>query len=104
MAAELPPIDITHSPELSRVADEVRATRRPRVLTRGDEAIAVVRPVVPAVRRRARRQATPSSHPNAWLAGLIGIAASDGVADVSANIHAHIAEAAYSEGGEPNRR
>ncbi len=46
------PIDISSVPELVRMAEDVRATRRPRVLRRAGEAIAVLAPL-PATRRRA---------------------------------------------------
>jgi hypothetical protein len=39
------PIDITNSPDLLRLAEEVQATNTARVLRRGDEPLAVVRPV-----------------------------------------------------------
>jgi hypothetical protein len=80
------------------MAAEVRTIRRPRVPKHRDEAIAVVRPVLPSSRRRVRRQATPPPALNAWLEGLVGIANSDGPDDTSANIHTYVAEATYSGG------
>src|SRR4051812_32967747 len=47
MAKELAPIDISHVPELLRVAEDVRATNTPRVLRRNDEDIAMVVPLAP---------------------------------------------------------
>jgi hypothetical protein len=44
MASEPSPIDISAIPELARLADEVARTRRPRLLRRGNEAIAVLAP------------------------------------------------------------
>jgi len=44
-------IDITNSPDLLRLAEEVQATHTARVLRRGNEPLAVVRPVG---KRRAR--------------------------------------------------
>jgi hypothetical protein len=41
--------DITDIPELSRLADEVRATRRPRILRRGNEDVAMLVPLAHAV-------------------------------------------------------
>jgi len=40
-------IDISESPELLRLVDEVRSTGVPRVLKRGDEDLAVLTPVKP---------------------------------------------------------
>jgi hypothetical protein len=52
MAKELV-LDVSNAPELLRLAEEVRASNTPRVLSRDDEPLAVVMPVRP--RRRARR-------------------------------------------------
>jgi PHD/YefM family antitoxin component YafN of YafNO toxin-antitoxin module len=38
-------IDITHTPELLRLAEQVRETNQPTVLSRNNEPIAVVTPV-----------------------------------------------------------
>ena len=51
-------IDITNTPELARLAEEVRSTLRPRYLEKDGEAIAVVMPV--ATTRRGRRPPTPA--------------------------------------------
>jgi hypothetical protein len=51
-------IDITNTPELARLAEEVRSTLQPRYLEKDGEAIAVVMPV--ATTRRARRSPTPA--------------------------------------------
>ena len=45
MANEPKPIDVSAIPELARLADEVKATGKPRRLTRGSEDIAVLMPV-----------------------------------------------------------
>ena len=50
MVAEQEPIDISTMPELARLADEVRRTRRPRVLRRGNVDVAVLVPLTSAVR------------------------------------------------------
>jgi len=52
-------IDITNTPELARLAEEVRASRRPLYLQKDGETLAVVMPVG---RRRTgrRRPATPA--------------------------------------------
>jgi hypothetical protein len=59
MASELTAIDITHMPDVARLAEEVRATGRSRVLRRADEDVAVLVPVPAAKRRHTRR--TPST-------------------------------------------
>jgi hypothetical protein len=45
-------IDVTSSPELRRLAEQVQASRTPVALTREDEVLAVVRPA----RARARKR------------------------------------------------
>ena len=61
MARELPPIDISAMPELTRLADEVARTRRPRLLRRGDAAVAVLSPTL--VRSSRPRSAPPARDP-----------------------------------------
>ena len=57
MVAKAPKaLDVTHSPELLHLAEEVRDTKEPRMLRRADEELAVVMPVkAPANARRERR-------------------------------------------------
>jgi hypothetical protein len=58
MTTELIPFDIRSNPELARLADEVRATGKPRVLRRGDEDVAVLIPAAtpkPTARKRHGR-------------------------------------------------
>lgn len=52
-------IDVTQDRELLRIAEEVCATQRPRVLRRGREAIAMI---VPATRRRASAARRDAAH------------------------------------------
>ena len=54
MASELAPIDISSMPDLARLADEVRSTKKPRLLRRNNEDIALLVPATPARRRRAK--------------------------------------------------
>jgi hypothetical protein len=54
MAREIQ-IDITDTPELLRLAEEVNVTRTPRILSRDDEPLAVVVPIT-----RHRRGRAPS--------------------------------------------
>lgn len=44
MIRELTPIDITHQPDLLRLAEEVERTGRPRRLRRGDRDVALLVP------------------------------------------------------------
>ena len=53
MASELAPIDISSMPDLARLADEVRSTKKPRRLRRNNEDVALLVPATPASRRRA---------------------------------------------------
>ncbi len=69
MTIEQQPIDITDLPELGRLADEVRASRRPRLLRRGAEEIAMLVPVVPFV-AGVITPMPPNPELDALLAGL----------------------------------
>ena len=51
MAIRIEALDIDTMPELSRLADEVAATGRPRSLRRGGKEVAVLQPVRSAQRR-----------------------------------------------------
>src|SRR5829696_3676602 len=90
MAKEMRSLDVSDSPELLSVAAEVARTGVPRVLRRDSEDLAIVRPVRPAAKKRARTATVPAE--NAWLESMVGIAESDGPSDVSANVHTSIAD------------
>jgi hypothetical protein len=95
MAGEInTPIDINDWPETAReAAEEVHRTKRPRLIKRGDQEIAVLSPVAAAT-EKPRRSRARGTKPNAWLSGLVGIATStDGVTDVSRNKHKYLADA-----------
>jgi hypothetical protein len=62
MATEFKSVDISDTPELVRLAEEVRATREPRVLRRGGEDVAVLAPIPPASGRRAGRHRTAADY------------------------------------------
>jgi len=53
MAQQPTPVDVSDLPDLLRLAEEVRATRRPRVLRRGDEDLAVLMPLASQTRAAA---------------------------------------------------
>jgi hypothetical protein len=55
MSRELKPVDISAVPELVRLAEEVRATKEPRLLRREGEDVAVLIPLPAPSKRRARR-------------------------------------------------
>jgi hypothetical protein len=65
MARELAPFDIRKVPELARLVDEVRVSRKPRRLVRDDEDVALLVPARPATRRR---KAITSADDAAFLA------------------------------------
>jgi hypothetical protein len=103
MAKEMTPLDVTDTPDLLRLAEEVARTGVARVLRRDSEELAVIRPVSTS-RGRSRTRPTREAPPNAWLEGLVGAAESAGPADISANIHAYVAEATQAEGHQPHQR
>jgi hypothetical protein len=61
MAGEMTSIDITHNPELRRLAEEVRTSRKPRILVNEGRDVAVLKPVSPT-RRRPGRGKTEADH------------------------------------------
>lgn len=77
---ELQPLDITGSPELSRLADEVQATRRPRILRRGDQDVAMLVPLGAAVR-------TPMPYSPALEAVLAGLPDDDPIVRTAGALH-----------------
>ncbi len=76
MTKEATHIDITSSPELARLAEEVRASMQPRSLQKDGETIAVVMPV--ASKKRTKRSPTPEDR----AAALSAFGAWDGNVDV----------------------
>ena len=55
MAREAIRIDVATGPDLPSLAEEVARTRTPRVITRGDEDLAVLSPATSERRRRGKR-------------------------------------------------
>ncbi|MFN0074394.1 MAG: hypothetical protein ACKVVP_23175 [Chloroflexota bacterium] len=94
MAKELKPVDITHTPEVLRLAEEVARSGIPRVLQRDQRDVAVISPA-PSTSRRVRRS-KPTSHEDPLLR-IVGLASAedfpDVPKDVSSNKHAYLAEA-----------
>lgn len=97
MLKETTPVDISNLPELLKLAEEVQTSRTPRLLKRGEDEIAVLSPVEPAVRPQQRRRRAGSANPNEWLLRLADIAADaarpDQATDVSSNKYKYLAEA-----------
>jgi hypothetical protein len=54
MSSYLTPIDISHNPELSRIAERVEAAEKPLALTKDKKTIAVIMPVNKAKQQQAR--------------------------------------------------
>jgi hypothetical protein len=87
-------VDISHLPDLLRLAEDVRNTGEPRLLVRGDEEVALLTPVASS---RARRKPAPKRKPhhavNNVFGNIIGIADSGGPGDVSENKYRYLADA-----------
>ncbi len=96
MAKELNPIDVTDRPELLRIAEEVHATKEPRLLRRAREDLAILTPAVPAGERVRRGRAFTMSD-SLW--NIVGIGRSEGPTDVAQNKHEYLAEA-YADHAE----
>lgn len=62
MAEEMIYIDISDVPDLLRIAEEVRTTRKPRMLRRDNENVAVLMPVTSTRRRKASRAKTKADY------------------------------------------
>jgi hypothetical protein len=72
MAGEYPSVDISHDPELLKLAEEVRTTNRPRILKRADEDIAVIAPIRKAAKRQPDKRAAVSGIPHYTLEQVFG--------------------------------
>jgi hypothetical protein len=63
MTRELAPIDISHVPDLLRIAEEVANSGKPRLLRRDNEDVAILMPIKAAmVRRRSPRKKTEADY------------------------------------------
>jgi hypothetical protein len=58
MGEDIRPLDITDTPELLQLAEEVRRTKEPRLLRRDGEDLAIVVPLAPTSSRRRRAKAS----------------------------------------------
>lgn len=90
MATEQQPLDITHLPELARLADEVQATQRPRVWRRADRDVAMLVPLMEAV-------PTPMPHNPALEAVLNGLPPDDPIARTAGILHTEQPFPGYDE-------
>lgn len=75
MASEYAPIDISqgNAPDLAALADEVHRTKRPRVLRRADEDIAVISPIItPVPQRQPSAAASSAGIPHYTLEQVFG--------------------------------
>jgi hypothetical protein len=72
MAKEMTPIDVTNTPELLRLAEEVRRSGRARVLRRDREDLAVVIPISTAKRRARKTKTYTREDDEAFLASAGG--------------------------------
>ncbi|MGE0541324.1 MAG: hypothetical protein AB7R89_14215 [Dehalococcoidia bacterium] len=79
MTRELAPIDIRQIPELARLVDEVRASRKPRRIVRDDEDVALLVPAPASSTAEYERAARPRRFPKGGLvAATAGIVQYDG--------------------------
>jgi hypothetical protein len=92
MAKEKRPkrIDISRMPELLSLAQEVRSTSEPAVLQRDSEDLAILSPVRPKTRSKAKAQPVTSDDA---LFRLIGIGKSGIPGGVSGKKHEYLARA-----------
>jgi hypothetical protein len=72
MASEFVPIDVTDSPELSRLAERVRSSGRSHVLKRGDEEMVVVSPTPQRRPAQSRRRRSAAALRHATLESTAG--------------------------------
>ena len=89
-APEQEPLDITDLPELSRLADEVQATRRPRVWRRANKDVAMLVPLTNAV-------PTPMPHNPALDAVLAGLSKDSAIARTAGILHTDQPFPGYAE-------
>ena len=90
MAREIRRLDVTDTPELQRVAEEVHETQEPAILQRNGEDLAILRPA--PRRRRPSSRARPVTQDDA-LFSLIGIGRSTVPGGMSGKKHEALAKA-----------
>ena len=83
MASDYLSVDISDAPDLARVAEAVQSTGKPHALKRGDETIAIVRPVPRKKDSGTRRRRQGLAHEDS-LWNIVGMFEDpDGPTDVS---------------------
>src|SRR4051812_4290714 len=102
MAKALRPLDITASPELLRLVEEVERSGEGRLLKRGEQDVAVLTPVAPrgAPKRPPKRRQAPIDYSDP-IFNIIGMISTDEPTDVAANKHQYLAEAFWDEFHHP---
>jgi antitoxin (DNA-binding transcriptional repressor) of toxin-antitoxin stability system len=102
MAREAESIDVTQSPELLRLVEEVERSGEAKRLCRGGRTVAIVSPVSPPARKRApSRRRTGLLSPDDPFWKLVGIGRS-GLGDVSSNKQKYLGEAYYPDDSPPH--
>jgi hypothetical protein len=91
MARELKHLDISDSPDLLRIVEEVRASNEPRVLQRDHVDVAILRPLKRPARKRIPKGRPTSADDALWR--LVGIGESEGPGDIARNKHKYLADA-----------
>ncbi|MBI2953655.1 MAG: hypothetical protein HYY30_05025 [Chloroflexi bacterium] len=91
MAKELKHVDITHKLELLEVVEQVKSADEPLILSKGNEDVAIVRPIKRSAHRRVIKGRPTSADDPLWE--IIGMAESEGPGDVSENVDKYLAEA-----------
>lgn len=62
MAKEIKHIDVSRWPELLGIIEEVHSTRKPRLLKRDDEVLAILMPVKPPSKQSTKRPKTKADY------------------------------------------
>ncbi len=62
MSKNVTPIDISHFPDLIRLAEEVKTTRKPRILKKNSEDIAVLMPIKKSGEAKKKRGKTKADY------------------------------------------
>jgi hypothetical protein len=91
-------LDVSDSPELASLAEDVQTSGQARVLTRDGQALAVVMPAAPQpkTKPRLRRRAKPIP-PDDPIFDIIGMVRTGEPSNVAANKKEYLAQAYYEE-------
>jgi hypothetical protein len=93
VATELQKTDISDAPELLRLAEEVVASRSPRLLTVGDQAMVVVSPAKSAVSTPEEPKPASPRPAGDSILNIIGIGESAEPTDIAEDKQRYLAEA-----------